>query len=401
MSKSFPTDRLPRAIARIIRDVSAGNNLSVNFLAIAAIFALAVAIGRSRVLRVKATWVVCANLFCGIVGHPGTAKTHALNFAIRPLIEYRENNQQLLVNDTTVEALLKLHSINPYGISLYRDELAGFFSGMNRYHSAGGDEETWLSLYSGSPVRVTRKTNKEDYLIPNPCVGLVGTIQPDALAKVVADERNNGFWERFLWVTSEDEQMTRPWCFGVDDDELLTAATADWRHILHETLNRGGFGGDEPETQEYTLAPEAAERLMAWQHNREEVFAAANPERLGAYRKLAEMTLRISLILQIAREVTGEAISTGRVDAVSADNAIAIAEFFGAQADVVRELAHRDENNARTAFAELLPETFTTKDALDAVKIVGISRRTFFNWVSEGFFAKTGRGSYAKINSNK
>lgn len=406
----FPIERLPRKIGRIITTLADANKFSINYLSLSFLFALAVAIGRSRMAVLRTTWKVSPNLFCALVGEKSSVKTPVLRLATAPLSvlpdedpHRRESDvavanntaKQIIAQDITIEALLKLHDHNPYGIGIVRDELAGVFNGFNRYNFAGGDEEALLSLYSCAPTGVNRKTGSERFFIENPCVGLTGTIQPRVLARLIANAKNNGFWERFIYVFDDLAGEPRQLDFDADDT-AAAEAVVDWRWILYEVLSTGGFWSSDFSVREYPLAPEAVHLFQEWHNAREVALCEADPELLGAFRKLAEQMIKISLILQVAREVTHETDREGVIELASVENAIAIAEFLEGEAAKVRAIGAREESALRTAFLELLPDSFTTAEALQAVAQLGIGRRTFFDWVEKGYIIKNGRANYSK-----
>src|SRR5699024_4916036 len=87
--------------------------------------------------------------------------------------------QQSLVSDFTPEALTDVHKFNKRGVGVYADELASWFKNFNRYNK-GSEEQFWLSVWSGAPIRINRKTSEPIY-IQKPFISVVGTIQPGVL----------------------------------------------------------------------------------------------------------------------------------------------------------------------------------------------------------------------------
>ena len=65
-----------------------------------------------------------------------------------------------IVSDTTVEALAPLLLANPRGLLFAREELAGWIGSFDRYAGGkgGADSAHWLSMHSGEPIIVDRKT---------------------------------------------------------------------------------------------------------------------------------------------------------------------------------------------------------------------------------------------------
>jgi hypothetical protein len=68
--------------------------------------------------------------------------------------EARESDEphrrRIVTADLTVDAAVRLSANNPRGMCLYRDELAGFLTGMGRYGgNAASDRAFWLQTYDG------------------------------------------------------------------------------------------------------------------------------------------------------------------------------------------------------------------------------------------------------------
>lgn len=64
-----------------------------------------------------------------------------------------------VVVNSTIEALVSALRDNPRGVLIYNDEIDSLFSNFNRY--SGSDESYFLSLFSGTPFKYTRKSNNE------------------------------------------------------------------------------------------------------------------------------------------------------------------------------------------------------------------------------------------------
>ena len=80
-----------------------------------------------------------------------------------------------------------------------RDELVGWVKSMDQYRSGrGADRQFFLSVWSRQPIKVDRKGAKP-ILVSNPCLAVVGGIQPDLLPELAdAAQREDGFLDRLL-----------------------------------------------------------------------------------------------------------------------------------------------------------------------------------------------------------
>ena len=77
-----------------------------------------------------------------------------------------------VVVDSTVEALIGALRDNPRGMLIYKDEIDSLLSNFNRYN--GSDEGYFLSLFSGTPFKYSRKSNNEHIFLANPYCSIIG-----------------------------------------------------------------------------------------------------------------------------------------------------------------------------------------------------------------------------------
>src|SRR5262249_41377548 len=86
--------------------------------------------------------------------------------------------------DLTWEALVPLLG-RAHGLLIAQDELTGWVRSHDLYHGGKGpDRQRWLSSWSGSPIKVNRKSLEDslyarDYVLP-----VIGGIQPDLLPEL-------------------------------------------------------------------------------------------------------------------------------------------------------------------------------------------------------------------------
>ena len=83
----FPVVIFPDSIRKIIDTTHEESCFPVNYIAASLFFAASVAVGNYRTLEVN-TFKAKAHLFMALLGSPGSGKTHPINFAIAPFLEY-------------------------------------------------------------------------------------------------------------------------------------------------------------------------------------------------------------------------------------------------------------------------------------------------------------------------
>jgi hypothetical protein len=130
-----------------------------------------------------------------------------------PPISYSSPQPQaprLRQNDVTIEKVADLLATSaPKGLLIVRDELAGWISGMNAYHSAG--RQFWLEAYGGRPYRVERKGDPDPIIVPRLAVSVYGGVQPDKLASLQRGI-DDGLMGRFLWAWPEPVRFRLSYC---------------------------------------------------------------------------------------------------------------------------------------------------------------------------------------------
>ena len=104
---------------------------------------------------------------------------------------------RLVQNDVTIEKVaLLLAGAAPKGILMARDELAGWFLGMNAYND--GARAFWIEAYGGRPYRVDRVKHPQPIFVPHLAVAWHGGIQPARLPQITR-EADDGLLARFCW----------------------------------------------------------------------------------------------------------------------------------------------------------------------------------------------------------
>ena len=205
----FPIDVFPEWIRDFVNEHYNVLGFNTDAMSLSIISAISSIIGNK--ITLEAGWKSTAVLWFVIVGKAGSNKSHPLAHAFKPLLDvdfanakeymnaYRDFEEyeklpakekaniekvekpylkQLVVQDTTVEALVQAHSYNPNGMVLYMDELSGFWSGMNQYKGGKGNEESfWLKAYNNGAHVANRKMKDGIVSIERTFVNIIGTIQ--------------------------------------------------------------------------------------------------------------------------------------------------------------------------------------------------------------------------------
>ena len=366
----FPTDALPKPIARLVEEEAAAIGCAPDAIGLSALVACGAAIGNSRVIQPKKGWSESATIFAAVVADPGEKKTAAVRSATNPArklenklqkkheqaldvfaVEERQYKvderdaaknglaapppprrpiaERVRVNDTTVEALIPILKDNPRGLLLERDELVGWVKGMDQYKAGGkgSERQFWLSVWSNEPVSVDRKGHTGPVSVLKPLIGVIGSIQPDVLSEL-AENREDGMLERFLFAYPKP--LNAMWT----EEEPSEGALVAYRE-LYDRLRGLSMQSDEdgdPIEVPLTFSPEAKEVYIdIYNGHRKEMALPGFPRYLrSVWAKLEAYTLRLTLIIACCR-ITEHGVAE-RVEPDDLLRAVALSDYFKAQA---------------------------------------------------------------------
>lgn len=428
---TFPVDVFPQEIQKIIKATNDSLKFPIDFIGASILYAASVAIGNTYEVKVKEGWTERAVLYLAIVGHAGTNKSHPLSYALEPLDQrdkkkykdylhekeeydlvnsltkkerevqgYNEPTppewEQSLVSDSTPEALASAHSSNERGLGLYFDELASWFKNFNRYNQ-GSEEQFWLSVWSGKPIRINRKTSDPIYL-GLPFLSVIGTIQPGVLNELAYNRTENGFLDRLLFVMPEDLKKEY-W----SESELSPSITESWHGIISTLLELEVFHDDigsiQPRTMRFTH--DARDLLFKWQRELADDSNDTDNEIIkGINAKIEVYAPRLALILELMYYACGE----GNKDSIGVKaikGALKLAEYFKRAAIqvhfTVSNPIHKIPEDKKILY-DTLPDEFTTGEGLKISKSMHISESTFKRFLNDRMiFKKVKHGTYEKL----
>lgn len=431
----FPVEALPKEVQLIIKGTNEYLGFHIDFISAVLLYAAAASIGNTHKLFFKNGWVESAILWIVLIGGRGTNKTAPQKWGTKVIedqdkelfLKWEEENNAYLelmslyrkdqggempkkpylkktvIKDYTPEALYNIHYHNKRGLGLIIDEFAGFFKNFNRYNS-GSEQESWLTMWSGGAV-VKDRISKDPIRLENPCVPIIGGMQPQVLDGLAKDSRTeNGFTDRILFVMPKNLDLP-VW----DTDDLPEGIEALWNKIAKKLLGLS-FALDEKGNEVphfLKLTPDARKLVNEWQRqNRERDKELDNDVVNGISAKIQTYCLRFSLILQLLRWACDERVSREEIDADSVKGAILLAEYFKSTGVAVATYI-----NSKNPFDRLpaykqdiynaLPLEFELKEGLEIADPT-IKERAFKEWVKdEGLFKHIGHGKYLKvINTN-
>jgi hypothetical protein len=359
----FPVEVFPADSQRAIAEIQRAYGVPLEIPGIAFLGTAGGCIGRARGVRIKQGWEEHGNLWFAIVAPSGYGKSPAVReiqrliFALEKkwFAEYREGLEQfnseleqrrltrkderaslpppptppewrqLIVDDTTTEALTDALAANPRGILWNRDELSGLIADLDRYaRKEGGAKARLMSSYDSGPWKVNRREASKRAFIRHATLSILGTIQPQALPTIFSDlDAATGFLPRFIFVSATREAPPL-WT-----DEIVSTATRDYLASIFERLlalnldeqdepviirvNREAKGFYENWFNEQALEP--------WQNVEASIYEAV-------LAKLRGQCLRFALILHCLEAVDAGRPDTAPISRLTMEKAISLANCF-------------------------------------------------------------------------
>jgi hypothetical protein len=197
---------------------------------------------------------------------------------------------RLMTNDPTIEKAARLSAVNPRGMILVRDELAGWLGGMGRYSSGSGgggaDRAFFLQAYGGRswmPDRV--KDGDAGVIVPHLTWSIIGGIQPDKVASLMMAGDDDGLTCRFLYVWPNRQKPTRP------------ATQANHEVALGWLRRLRSIAWQPPHPLPVPFSPAAADLMQDWREDVAEMEDTAAGLFLSWLGKLPGTALRLATIL--------------------------------------------------------------------------------------------------------
>lgn len=433
-TSSFPLEIFPKAIRDIIEAFEEYENYNVDFTSASFLTVFAAAMGNSWSVRFMTGWVCRPIIYMVLVGSPSCGKTPPLQQAVAPLLKldgeydmiyckemetYRRWERMSakqrekhslpeemkmpqrkchVVVDSTVEALIGALRDNPRGVLIYKDEIDSLLSNFNRYN--GSDEGYFLSLFSGTPFKYSRKSNNEHIFLANPYCSIIGSTQPGRIGEQFGGKRlMNGFSSRFLKVYPEIDKMPS-W----NDTAMPDGVLEEWERIIRKVVAATPSTDQEGKATsiELLFSQESKLRIIQWKDEvNNKVYAETDSDAVRALcGKLETYLVRFCLVIQIMHGICGES-GMDEIEPKTAELAIRLIEYFrNMESRIAPEIETGILDNRFTELLGNLRDSFTTAEAVREALQLGISEssvKRFLRDGGRGFVKKKSHGCYRKI----
>ena len=357
-----PNALLPTTLAPWIEDIADRMQCPLDYVGVAAMVACGSLIGSRIAVRPKRVddWHEVPNLWGFVVGQSGDKKTPAIRAALGPLyalqetastthhnalaahqlavVHHQQNLNQkknlaskgkhvltvqdlqspmppaerrYIVNDTTVEALGVILQTSTNGVLCNADELAGLLARLDG-EERRSDRAFYLEAYNGKGSYSVDRITRDRVYIPNLCISILGTSQPDALRQylrhaVLGGYGNDGLVQRFqLAVYPDRMQGTVNIVDRAPDpiDRGLAEATFKYLDAL-DPIAVGAQGMGRIPTLGFD--DQAQPEVDKWMFEMETVLRQldAHPALISHYSKFRKTVPTLALIIHLAEHRTG------------------------------------------------------------------------------------------------
>ena len=435
----IPLNAFPSKIQDMILVLSRQENYSIEYTMASLLVAVSTAIGNAVNIRIRGGWISNPALYMILVGRPGMGKTPPLDFAFRPIREHdaqavkqfklemeqynnliesykgkKENTTPLpdkpilrrtIISDFTPEALMRALDDNQRGIVVYVDEIMGMFNAVNQY-SRGQLIEQLLTAFSGKPLDISRCSMPIPIHIEHPFINIVGTMQTTRMHELIGKGyKENGLIDRIIFVYPSSQEISD---WQLDEDSSFATFekySAMWKSIIDKVVSlpfvENENGGNIQNILDFSS--EAKAYFTNWRNNAIRTINQIQDDGLVDSRviKTPMITARLALILPILRWACGE-VHKDFVDIDSTKSAIALSEYFECcYSDIQKYMLKESVEPQKKELLDCLSESFTTADAIQAGKEVGLSGRSvMYSLVSlatNKIIKKVKRGEYEKL----
>ncbi len=391
----FPIKSLPEPLLSFVKEVTEVYSVPPEFPACAVLGAISASIQKKIHLH-NGKYINFPQLWLMLVAPPGVGKSEPLNLAFKKLSEIDKSSydfyiqemeqwksdcvtarkektpepekptyRQHLINDFTPESLFSTMFQNENSITLFRDELSGWFSDFGRYNKSG-EVGHYLSMFNNSDLKINRKT-QEPLLLHNPFITVVGSIQPEVLTSILKNQSliENGFASRFLFAYPKD--IKKPYYSDKQiNQEVINSYDKLIEHLKKLPLIELPV---ELSIEAKRLYVDFVNSLTDKSNSTEKNYIKS------IYAKMEIHLLRIVLILHIVEGVYDEELwMKFKVQANTMQNAINIVKYFISTSILLYEQNHISNFNISDAIRLIENEKgIVNKQAF--ADAIGVSRQ--------------------------
>ncbi len=404
---NFPLDILPKQLIEYVQGFSDSSGFDVGAFAFTTLFGTMGLIDKRARIKASDSWFQPPTIWAALADSSGGGKSMVISTGAKLLnsinkkivadsmrefdtfnktkatlkgIEGTELQKpdwhQIVVEDTTTEALADVLKTNPRGVTLIADEMTGFIGNLDAYSGGGGDRDRgiYLSAYDGGSKTINRKGAGYTY-VPNFAVSILTGVQPAKLAdlyKKSAAGGADGLYQRFLTYNMQPAKL-------MNINSKLGTFTEINANQLAELIERWTqeevFLRDPP-----SLSSEAAKVVEDYCNAMSGIAKRTVNERFREHLfKYKGFLLRIALGLHVIHAAGRCEMFGGVVEVESINRAKSLLACLYHHSDSIYNLL--DVDNGTTAKTRLVAEFILIKK-IDKFSFGDVSRQieSFRNW---------------------
>lgn len=242
--------------------------------------------------------------------------------------------KRFIVQGSTIEARMKIHGENRRGILYWRDEWAGYITGLNKYRAGKGDDSQLdLSEFNGGALFKDVVDSEKCIYLERSAISRTGNTQPEILKQFQQRQDfadHAGEFARWLFCLKENPLA---YINLFRDDDGVGEQLDNELLELYQALGR------LPE-RDYFLTNDAKKIYQAYQHQLMNwLEAEEHPGLKATYPKLQTYLGRFALWLHLVNAVlAGETIPVQFIEGQTMAVACQIIDFYVAQARLLYAL---------------------------------------------------------------
>ncbi|MCI1002925.1 DUF3987 domain-containing protein [Ochrobactrum sp. C6C9] len=393
-----PVGSLPPILERWARSEARRKGVPLSFAAASALATVAAAVGSSLNIQARSmdnTWALPASLWICLVAPPGSAKSPMISSAIAPLrkldTEWRKIDcarhkdwserkrnkatanicgpeprmRRTLVDDTTIEQLIKIQADNPRGVLRVPDELSALLGSFGAYKKTGdGDRGNFLGMFDGRAISKDRVNGQSSVYAEHALLGILAGTQPKKIATCVRDLGGDGLLQRFLFVVHDGVERE-----GLDEAPDIEAGHR-YAHIVRQ-LATAEYGSKTPvrlSPAAYMVLQDGWRKIKTLMH-----IPGASDDWIGHVNKWENFLHRIALTFHAVEmvEFLGVVDPTWEVSEDVARRAVAFSSYLVRHGLQFYETNYQGADD--TVLARWIAGHFLTKPDLTAVTVRDIT----------------------------
>ena len=403
----FPIEIFPKEFQSIILHNKEIQNFDTNLSALSYLSATATTIGGNVQIN-NGGYSTIPILWSVLVANSGMKKSHIMEFPFKFLKEQDRNEmlrfksefasmgatedlpkqpETFILKDSTPEAMSKCLNVNPKGVVLFKDEMARMMRDFNKYGNGNGEQDSLLELFNGNDLSIHRATKPTLYII-NPCVNIIGGIQPERLSLMTnEDSLSGGFYYRLLFSRPLEHKPNKYVLEKINKD-IEKKST----NIFQEIFNY--------QETELSVSNESLQLYQKW-YNENQTKYFGDTFGMPLQSKLETYVWRFCIVLDILDQISnGKTRNT--ITKETMEKALILAEYFRIESteiykDTFREgILESESDSFQKEYRKLTNREYTTQELIkhftSCLRVDSVNKKL----AEKELFVRIKRGLYKK-----